>query len=129
VTSGRVLYPVNMADLISIADAAADLDGLKQFYIDQPDKQAELAARAVQLHEIVTRAAGAHDVAIYAPDDGPQYLDYDRVKAFFAEKLAGDFAGRGRFESAFFHTVRMCYEQGLRDGGPNKEVSEGENGK
>lgn len=109
-------YPITLADLMAIADAAADLDGLKQFYVDRPDKMTELAARSAQLHGIAERAAGAHAVVIYAPEDGAQYLDYDRVKAFFADKLAGDFQGHGRFESAFFHTVRMCYEQGLRDG-------------
>ena len=111
-----MLYPVNMADLINIADAAADLDGLKQFYVDQPDKIKDLAHRVEQLHTIVDRAAGAHSVVVYAPDDGNGFLDYDRVKHFFADKLASDFAGRGRFESAFFHTVQMVYEQGMRDG-------------
>lgn len=62
-----VLYQVDLADLMNIADAAADLDGLKQFYIDQPGKMAELAGRAAQLHEIVERAAGADAERIYGP--------------------------------------------------------------
>ena len=118
-TAAPIMYPVSMADLVTIADAAADLDGLLLFYAapDQPDQLAGLASRPEQLHDIVERAAGAHSVVIYGPEDGKGFLDYDRVKAFFADKLASDFAGRGRFESAFFHTVQMCYEQGLRDGG------------
>lgn len=66
-----VKYFIALSDLVNIADAAADLDGLKQFYVDQPGKMAELAARAVQLHDIVERVGGAHSSAIYGPaDDG-----------------------------------------------------------
>jgi hypothetical protein len=43
-------------------------------------------------------------------------LDYEEVKEFFAKKLAEDFKGRGRFESAFYHTVVRAYKQGLADG-------------
>jgi len=43
-------------------------------------------------------------------------LDYEEVKEFFANKLAEDFKGRGRFESAFYHTIVFAYRRGLADG-------------
>lgn len=62
-----ITYPVTLADLADIADAAADLDGMRQFYVDRPDEQRQLAARAERLHAIVERAA-AHDAhLIYGP--------------------------------------------------------------
>ena len=44
-------------------------------------------------------------------------FDYDKAKRFFSYKLANDLEGQGRFESALYHTVRMIYEEGLKDGG------------
>lgn len=61
---------VDLADLMLIAEAAAELDDTKQFYVDRPDEQNRLAAMVERLHDIVERAAGAHAAAIYAPDDG-----------------------------------------------------------
>ena len=43
-------------------------------------------------------------------------LDYSDVKRKFAEKLAADPDGVGRFESAFYHTMKWVYEQGVEDG-------------
>lgn len=37
-------------------------------------------------------------------------LDYELVKKTFADKLSQDFAGQGRFESAFYHTVKFVYD-------------------
>jgi hypothetical protein len=37
-------------------------------------------------------------------------IDYDAVKKHFADKLAADCAGQGRFESAFYHTVKMVHD-------------------
>ena len=37
-------------------------------------------------------------------------LDYELVKKTFADKLAQDFAGQGRFESAFYHTIHFVYD-------------------
>jgi hypothetical protein len=37
-------------------------------------------------------------------------VDYEAVKKFFADKLAADFAGQGRFESAFYHTIKMVHD-------------------
>lgn len=66
-----VAYPVSLADLINIADAAAELDAMKTFYVDQPDQQNMIAGRVDQLHNIVQRAA-AHDAdLIYAPSEEP----------------------------------------------------------
>jgi hypothetical protein len=63
-------YPVNLADLIDIADAAAELDGMKQFYVDRPDEIKRIAAMVGRLHSMVERAA-AHDAAlIYGPEEG-----------------------------------------------------------
>jgi hypothetical protein len=36
-------------------------------------------------------------------------LDYELVKKTFADKLAQDFAGQGRIESAFYHTIKFVY--------------------
>lgn len=63
-------YPVALADLIYIADAACELDIAKQFYVDRPDEQQHLTAIVNRLHDIVERAAGAEAAAIYAPVDG-----------------------------------------------------------
>lgn len=44
-------------------------------------------------------------------------IDYERdVKAFFAEKLASDLMGKGRIESAAYHTARHVYLKGVEDG-------------
>lgn len=43
-------------------------------------------------------------------------LDYLKVKQVFADKLAKDADGIGRFESAFYHTMKFVYEQGVTDG-------------
>jgi hypothetical protein len=43
-------------------------------------------------------------------------LDYLKVKKAFADKLASDADGIGRFESAFYHTMEYVYKQGVEDG-------------
>lgn len=43
-------------------------------------------------------------------------LDYSEVKKVFADKLAHDADGIGRFESAFYHTMKFVYNQGVDDG-------------
>lgn len=43
-------------------------------------------------------------------------LDYSDVKRFFADKLANDPDGIGRFESAFYHTMKFVYGKGVQDG-------------
>lgn len=40
-------------------------------------------------------------------------LDYERVKDFFYQKLEADRHGRGRMESAFFHTAQWIFQQGI----------------
>lgn len=55
-----VTYPVDLADLVNIAEAARDLDETRQFYVDRPDEQKRIAQRVERLHAIVERAA-AHD--------------------------------------------------------------------
>lgn len=42
-------------------------------------------------------------------------LDYDKVKRFFADKIANDWLGHGRFESAMFHTAEFIHEMGRKD--------------
>jgi hypothetical protein len=64
-----VTYPVSLADLVNVADAAAELDGMRMFYVDQPSEQARIAHMVAQLHDMVERAA-AHDAAmIYGNDE------------------------------------------------------------
>lgn len=43
-------------------------------------------------------------------------LDYNEVKKFYADKLAQDFDGTGRIESAFYHAMKMAYMKGVEDG-------------
>ncbi|MDP3219203.1 MAG: hypothetical protein Q8S73_34210 [Deltaproteobacteria bacterium] len=64
-----VTYPVSLADLITIADAAAELDGMRMFYVDRPSEQDRISRVVKQLHDMVGRAA-AHDAAlIYGPGE------------------------------------------------------------
>lgn len=68
--AGKLRHQVDLADLQLMADAAAELDDARQFYVDRPDEQRRLDAMVERLHNIVERAAGAHAAAIYAQDDG-----------------------------------------------------------
>jgi hypothetical protein len=98
---------IDVADRILLNDAAEQLAICTQFYVDQPDEQARLRRMYLRINEMVDQAAC---------DPRTQPLDYDMVKQYFAEKLAADFAGQGRFESAFYHTIKFVYEraQGVR---------------
>lgn len=51
-------------------------------------------------------------------------LDYNDVKRFYADKLARDFDGTGRVESAFYHTMKMVYLKGVEDGKLQAEFKE-----
>lgn len=62
-----VAYPISLADLINIADAAAELDGMRMFYVDQPAEQVRISAMVDQLHSLVERAAVHDAVLIYGP--------------------------------------------------------------
>jgi len=42
----------------------------------------------------------------------PPPLDYEAVKEFFYTKLTDDRTGKGRMESAFFHTAQWIFLQG-----------------
>jgi len=108
-----VTYHVDLADLSLFADAAAELDGYKS-YLPAPDV-VRITHMAKRLHDTVERAAGAASGLIYEGEDGPLF-DYEAVKEFYFAKGASDHAGQGRFESAFYHTVRMVFEQGLKVG-------------
>jgi hypothetical protein len=110
-----VTYPVTLADLTHIADAACELDAYKDMLADKPAEQARVQALVGILHSLAERAAGAACDLVYQPESGPM-LDYEAIKQFYFAKGAADFSGRGRFESAFYHTVLMVFEQGLRVG-------------
>ena len=43
-------------------------------------------------------------------------LNYDDAKKYFADKIGADWFGKGRMESAFFHTAQWIYDQGHVDG-------------
>jgi hypothetical protein len=43
-------------------------------------------------------------------------LDYEEVKAVYADKMASDTKGRGRMDAAFFAAIRFAYLRGLEDG-------------
>lgn len=55
---GQLRQQVDLADLQLMADAAAELDDARQFYVDRPDEQARLKTMAELLKAIVERAAG-----------------------------------------------------------------------
>ena len=63
-------YRVTLADLCEFADCAAELDSMRQFYVDQPGEQARIAGHVERLHNIVERAAAQYAELIYAPGDG-----------------------------------------------------------
>ncbi|MDP1925737.1 MAG: hypothetical protein Q8K57_13265 [Thiobacillus sp.] len=66
-----VTYPVSLADLVNIADAAAELKHLRMFYIDHPSAQDRLANLARKLNDMVERAA-VHDAAlVYGKSEDP----------------------------------------------------------
>lgn len=69
-TRPPITYPVNLSDLINIADAAAELDGMRMFYVDQPAEQVRISAMVEQLHNLVERAAVHDAVLIYGPAEG-----------------------------------------------------------
>lgn len=110
-----ITYCMSLDDLTLIADAACELDGCKDLVTDEASAQ-RIEAMVTRMHDAVERAAGVACGMIYHEEDGRGSLDYNVVKRFFAEKLASDFAGHGRFESAFYHTVRMVFEAGLKAG-------------
>lgn len=64
-----VTYPVSLADLVTIADAAAELDGMRMFYVDQPVEQDRISSLVQRLHDMVERAAAHDAVLIYGPDE------------------------------------------------------------
>ena len=64
-TRPPVTYPVTLADLVDISDAADDLASMKQFYVDNPDVQLMIAVRAEKLRAIVQRAAALDAHLIY----------------------------------------------------------------
>ena len=42
-------------------------------------------------------------------------LDYEEVKRFFYDKLTHDLEGKGRMESALYHTAMWIYQKGIDD--------------
>lgn len=69
-TRPPMTYRVTLADLVEFADCAAELDGMRQFYVDNPAEQERIAGHVERLHNIVERAAAQDAALIYAPDDG-----------------------------------------------------------
>lgn len=115
-----VIYPVGLDDLMLFADAGCELDSYKDTLADNPAEQARIVAMVERIHDTVERVAGVAGGMIYQDEAAP-LLDYDAVKKYYFSKGAGDCAGRGRFESAFFHTIRMVFEQGLNAGAKSAE--------
>jgi len=71
-TRPPVTYPVSLADLVDIADAACELDGMQQHYVDFPDRQKVITDRVARLHDIVQRAAALDEHMIYGENDGKE---------------------------------------------------------
>lgn len=49
-------------------------------------------------------------------------LDYEQAKKFFNDKLTNDLEGKGRVESALYHTAMWIYEQGYKDNDSAKDA-------
>ncbi|MCK9386061.1 MAG: hypothetical protein M0Q15_15740 [Nevskia sp.] len=64
-----VTYPASLADLVNIADAAAELDGMRMFYVDRPSEQDRISRVVKQLHDMVERAAALDAALIYGPGE------------------------------------------------------------
>jgi hypothetical protein len=109
-------YQVTLADLIDIADAACHLSGYQMMLVDNPSEQTAVRTYEHKLHEIAARASGRAEPLIYGNADGTQMLDYEAVKKYYFEKGAADHRGHGRLESAFYHTIVMVFEQGMKAG-------------
>lgn len=58
-------YDVSLSDLVTVADAARDLDESRKFHVDQPDEQQRLAGMVQALHDIIERAAHIDARRIY----------------------------------------------------------------
>jgi hypothetical protein len=58
-TGPAVTYSIDLADLTLIADAAAELDGMRMFYVDQPGEQKRIAGIVERMRGMVERAARA----------------------------------------------------------------------
>lgn len=65
-----VTYPVSLADLIVIADAACHLESYRHMLVDNPAEQVIVQRHIQQLHDIAERAAAHDAVLIYGADDG-----------------------------------------------------------
>lgn len=60
-TRPPVTYPVNLADLELFTDAAAELDTMRRFYIDQPGEQVRISGMVRRMYDAIERVA-AHDI-------------------------------------------------------------------
>lgn len=49
-------------------------------------------------------------------------FDYEVAKKFFNDKLTNDLEGKGRVESALFHTAVMIYGEGCKDNDAVKDA-------
>jgi len=49
-------------------------------------------------------------------------FDYEAAKKFFNDKLTNDLEGKGRVESALFHTATMIYGEGCKDNDAVKDA-------
>lgn len=66
-----ITYQVNLADLILFADAAGELDTLKNYVdLERPEETQRIGTLVERMHDAIERAAGADGCQIYAPDDG-----------------------------------------------------------
>jgi fructose-1,6-bisphosphatase/inositol monophosphatase family enzyme len=104
-------YQVTLADLIDIADAACHLADYQNMLVDKPAEQAAVRMYETKLHDIAQRASGNADVVIYGKKDGSTALDYAAIKTFYFAKGAAE-----GFESAFFRSVLMAFERGMKVG-------------
>lgn len=61
-----VTYPATLADLELFANAAAELDGVKDCERLEPDERARLVAMVERVYDTVERLAGADNGLVFA---------------------------------------------------------------
>lgn len=65
-----VTYPMHIADLELFADAAADPDTMRQFFVDKPDEQTRISRMVERMYDAIERAARIDANLILIRSDG-----------------------------------------------------------
>lgn len=64
-----ITYPLNLADLIMVADSVCELDGLKPSEADNPAEHERIKRVVSGIHNLIERVAGHDASLIYGPSE------------------------------------------------------------